>query len=100
LADPRRPGEQVPIELWTVEAVAPTLVIAGMSGGSDAYEEFVVESLNDGGCEATLTLWVTMPDGLPDDIVTAAAAASLESISKELRLMKANLESDAARTSS
>ncbi len=56
LADPRRPGTHVPIELWTVEAVAPTLVAAGMSGGSDAYEEFVVRPLDGGGCEATLTL--------------------------------------------
>ena len=45
LADPRRPGVYQPIELWTVEAVAPTLVAAGMSGGSEAYEEFVVEPL-------------------------------------------------------
>ena len=96
LADPRRPGQQVPIELWTVEAVAPTLVAAGMSGGSDAYEEFVVEPLHDGGCAATLTLWVTLPDGLPEEVVTAAAAGSLESISMELRLMKQVLEGEVA----
>ena len=41
LADPRRPGVYQPIELWIVEAVAPTLVAAGMAGGSEAYEEFV-----------------------------------------------------------
>ena len=92
LADPRRPGVHQPIELWTVEAVAPTLVAAGMSGGSEAYEEFVVEPLDDGGCEATLTLWVTLPDGLSEDVVAAAAAGSLQSISKELRLMKQVLE--------
>ena len=92
LADPRRPGRYQPIELWTVEAVAPTLVAAGMSGGSDAYEEFVVAPLPEGGCEATLTLWVTLPDGLPDDIVAAAAAGSQDQISKELRLMKQVLE--------
>jgi hypothetical protein len=91
LTDPRRPGLQ-PIELWIVEAVAPTLVAAAMSGGSDAYEEFVVEPLDGGGCRATLTLWVTMPDGLPDEVVTAAAAGSLDSISKELRLMQQNLQ--------
>jgi len=95
LADPRRPGALVPIELWTVEAVAPTLVAAGMSGGSDAYEEFVVRPLEDGGCEATLTLWVTLPDGLSEDVRAAAAAGSLDSISKELRLMKQVLESSA-----
>ena len=67
LADPRRPGVYQPIELWTVEAVAPTLVAAGMSGGSEAYEEFVVQPLGDGGCEATLTLWVTLPEGLPEE---------------------------------
>ena len=38
-----------------------------MSGGSDAYEEFVVRPLDGGGCEATLTLWVTLPDGLSED---------------------------------
>ena len=92
LADPRRPGCSQPIELWTVEAVAPTLVAAGMSGGSEAYEEFVVRPLDGGGCEATLTLWVTLPDGLPEDVVAAAAAGSLRSISKELRLMQQVLD--------
>ena len=92
LADPRRPGVYQPIELWTVEAVAPTLVAAGMSGGNDAYEEFVVEPLDDGGCSATLTLWVTLPDGLSEEVVAAATAGSLQSISKELRLMKQVLE--------
>ena len=92
LADPRRPGVHQPIELWTVEAVAPTLVAAGMSGGSEAYEEFVVEPLDGGGCQATLTLWVTLPDGLSEDVVAAAAAGSLRSISEELRLMKQVLD--------
>jgi uncharacterized protein YndB with AHSA1/START domain len=92
LADPRRPGRYQPIELWTVDAVAPTLVAAGMSGGSEAYEEFFVTPHPEGGCEATLTLWVTLPDGLSEDVVAAAAAASLQSISDELRLMKEILE--------
>jgi Polyketide cyclase / dehydrase and lipid transport len=92
LADPRRPGEYQPIALWTVEAVAPTLVAAGMSGGSEAYEEFVVEPLDGGGCHATLTLWVTLPAGLSEDVVTAAAAGSLRSISEELRLMQQVLD--------
>ena len=92
LADQRRPGSHVPIELWTIAAVSPTLVSAGMSGGSDAYEEFVVEPIDGGGCEATLTLWVTLPEGLSDDVRAAAAAGSLESISKELRLMKEVLD--------
>ena len=92
LADPRRPGVHQPIALWTVEAVAPTLVAAGMSGGSEAYEEFVVEPLDGGGCQATLTLWVTLPDGLSEDVVAAATAGSLQSISKELQLMKQVLE--------
>ncbi len=85
------------IELWTVEAVAPTLVAAGMTGASEAYEEFVLRPLDGGGCEATLTLWVTLPDGLPDDVVAAAGAGSLEQISKELRLMKEVLEGGAAQ---
>jgi len=92
LADPRRPGVYQPIELWTVEAVAPTLVAAGMSGGSEAYEEFVVEPLDGGGCQATLTLWVTLPAGLSEDVVTAASAGSLQSISEELRLMQQVLD--------
>lgn len=92
LADQRRPGSRVPIELWTIAASSPTLVTAGMSGGSDAYEEFVVEPRDGGGCEATLTLWVTLPEGLSDDVQAAAAAGSLESISKELRLMKEVLD--------
>jgi hypothetical protein len=95
LANPRRPGVMQPIELWIVEAVCPTLVTAAMSGGSDAYEEFVVQPLDGGGCEATLTLWVTLPDGFSQDVVAAAAAGSLESISKELRLMKQVLQGTA-----
>ena len=92
LADPRRPGVHHPVELWTVEAVAPTLVAAGMAGASEAYEEFVVRPLADGGCEATLTLWVMLPDSLSEDVRAEAAAGSLEQISKELRLMKELLE--------
>lgn len=92
LADARRPGVHHPVELWMVEAVAPTLVAAGMSGGTDAYEEFVVQPLDGGGCEATLTLWVALPEDLPDDVRAAAAAGSLGQISKELRLMKEVLE--------
>jgi Polyketide cyclase / dehydrase and lipid transport len=95
LTDPRRPGVPQPIELWIVEAVAPTLVTAAMSGGSDAYEEFVVRPLADGGCQATLTLWVTLPGGLSDEVVAGAAAGSLASIRKELRLMKQVLEGNA-----
>ncbi len=92
LADPRRPGRTQPVELWAEEVVEPTLVAAGMSGGSDAYEEFVVTPAAEGGCSATLTLWVALPDGLSDEVRAAAAAGSLESISKELRLMKEVLE--------
>ncbi len=65
-----------------------------MAGGSDAYEEFVVEPIGGGGCEATLTLWVTLPEGLSDDVRAAAAAGSQESISKELRLMKEVLDNN------
>ena len=92
LADAQRPGVGHPVELWTVEAESPTLVAAGMNGGNEAYEEFVVRPLGGGGCEATLTLWVTLPDGLPDDVVVAAVAASSDQISRELRLMKEMLE--------
>ena len=100
LTDARRPGVTQPIELWIVEAVSPTLVTAAMSGGSDAYEEFVVRPHGGGSCEATLTLWVTLPDGLSDEMAAAAAAGSLASISKELRLMQQNLEGAAAPAAS
>ena len=99
LADARRPGQSHSVELWTVDAVEPMLVAAGMDGGSEAYEEFVVRPGLDGGCEASLTLWVTLPDGLPDDAVAAAAAGSLEQITKELRLMKQVLEQRAGTSS-
>jgi polyketide cyclase/dehydrase/lipid transport protein len=92
LADPRRPGESQPVEMWTVEAERPTLIAAGMAGANDAYEEFVVRPLDGGGCEATLTLWLLLPEGLPDDVVATAAQGSLDQISKEMRLMKRNLE--------
>jgi hypothetical protein len=99
LADARRPDVGQPVDLWVVDAVEPTMVAAGMSGGNEAYEEFVVRPLDGGGCEATLTLWVTLPDGLPADAREAAAAHSLEQISKELRLMRQVLE-DPARSPS
>jgi Polyketide cyclase / dehydrase and lipid transport len=92
LADARQPGASQPVELWTVSAAKPTLVAAGMEGGSAAYEEFVVEPRRDGGCTATLTLWVTLPEGLPDDMVAMAATGSQAQIDKEMRLMKENLE--------
>ncbi len=96
LADPRRPDAGQPVELWAVAAEKPRLVAAGMMGGNEAYEEFVVRPLEGGGCEATLTLWVTLPEGLPEDVVRAAAAASFEQIDKEMRLMKEILESRTA----
>jgi hypothetical protein len=95
LADARQEGVSHPVELWLVDVVEPSLVAAGMAGGSEAYEEFVVRVAEGGGCEATLTLWVTLPDGLPDDVVAAAAAGSLEQIRKEVRLMKELLEARA-----
>jgi Polyketide cyclase / dehydrase and lipid transport len=95
LADPLQPGEGHPVELWIVEAAQPTLVAAGMKGGSEAYEEFVVRSRDDGGCNATLTLWLTLPDGIDADMAAAAATGSLEQIRKEVRLMKEVLEARA-----
>jgi hypothetical protein len=92
LADPRRPGSTQPVELWAAEVTKPSLVAAGMHGGNEAYEEFVVTPHDGGGCSATLTLWVTLPAGLSEQILAAAAAGSLDSISKELRLMKEILE--------
>ena len=92
LADTRRPGVTQPVELWTVDAVQPMLVAAGMDGRNAAYEEFVVRPRGPDRCEATLTLWVALPPGLPDDVVATAAAGSLEQISKELRLMQEVLE--------
>jgi hypothetical protein len=95
LADPRTPDTSQPVELWTVRAVKPTLVAAGMDGGSAAYEEFVIEARGDARCSATLTLWVTLPDGLSEDMVAMAAQGSQAQIDKEMRLMKQNLEADA-----
>ena len=76
-----------------MEAVAPTLVTAAMSGGSDAYEEFVVRPLDGrrlrSDAHALGHLARRPPRGRR---AAAAAAGSLESISKELRLMKQILE--------
>lgn len=96
LADPRQPGEGQPVELWIVETAEPTLVAAAMKGAAEAYEEFIVRSRDDEGCEATLNLWLTLPAGIGDDAVAAAAAGSLEQIRKEVRLMKDVLEKRAA----
>jgi Polyketide cyclase / dehydrase and lipid transport len=92
LADPREPGKTNLIELWAVDAVDATFVSAGMNGGTEAYEEFTIDTRADGGCEATLSLWLMLPDGLADDMAAAAAAGSLAQIEKEMRLMKENLE--------
>jgi hypothetical protein len=91
MADPQSPAGQ-PVELWIVDAVHPTMVAAGMKGGSEAYEEFVVLPQGDHACEATLMLWILLPDGLSDDIVAAASASGLAQIEKEMLLMKGALE--------
>lgn len=96
LVDPQRPGRGQPVELWVVDAVAPWLVAARMKGASEAYEEFRLRARDDGKCEVTLSLWVTLPDDLSADVRAAAAAGSLEQIRKEVRLMKEVLEARAA----
>jgi hypothetical protein len=92
LADPRHPDRSHPVELWTVTAVEPTLVAAGMKGGNEAYEEFVVRPLGEDACEATLTLWVTLPDGLSPEHAAAAAEMGRGQIRQELDLMRQVLE--------
>jgi Polyketide cyclase / dehydrase and lipid transport len=92
LADPRHPGKTHPVELWTVDVEEPTLVVAGMQGGNEAYEEFVVEPLGKERCRATLSLWVSLPDGLPPEVLERATSASRQQIRKELDLMKEVLE--------
>jgi hypothetical protein len=119
LADASKPGVTHPVELWPVTVVEPTLVAAAMTGASDAYEEFTVRPTGDvgaagvgdggvgigggddggGGCEATLTLWVSLPPGVPDHVAAAVEASGLEQISKELRLMRAVLEDEARQPS-
>jgi hypothetical protein len=99
MADPQSPAGQ-PVELWIVDAVHPTMVAAGMKGGSEAYEEFVVLPQGDHACEATLMLWILLPDGLSDDIVAAASASGLAQIEKEMLLMKEALEGRAGSSSS
>ena len=47
-------------------------------------------------CEATLMLWILLPDGLNDDVVAAASASGLAQIEKEMRLMKVALEARGA----
>ncbi len=92
LADARRPDITHPVELWTVDVVKPTLVIAGMKGGNEAYEEFVVEPIAEQSCRATLSLWVSLPDGLPPEVIERATTASRQQLRKELDLMKEVLE--------
>jgi hypothetical protein len=70
-----------------------------MRGGNEAYEEFVVRDNGAGGCDATLTLWVTLPDGLSAAALDGAVAASLAQIDKEVTLMKHVLEGRSEGTS-
>jgi hypothetical protein len=92
MADPNHPDCGAPVELWIIDAVHPTMVAAGMKGGSEAYEEFVVMPQGEQACEATLMLWILLPDGLGDDVLAAASASGLAQIEKEMRLMKEALE--------
>jgi hypothetical protein len=92
MADPHHPDGGQPVELWIVDAVHPTMIAAGMKGGSEAYEEFVVLAQGENACEATLMLWIILPEGLGDDVVAAASASGLAQIEKEMRLMKEALE--------
>jgi hypothetical protein len=41
-------------------------------------------------------LWLTLPEGIGDDIAGAATAGALAQIEKEMRLMKEALEGRAA----
>jgi hypothetical protein len=91
MADPQNPAGQL-VELWIVDAVHPTMVAAGMKGASEAYEEFVVLPQGEHACEATLMLWIMLPDGVSDDVVAAASASGQTQIDKEMRLMKEALE--------
>ena len=50
-------------------------------------------------CEATLTLWVTIPDGLPDATVADLAESGRQQIRKELDLMRLVLEERAGSAS-
>ena len=77
-------------------AVEPTLVAAGMKGGNEAYEEFVVRPLGTDACEATLTLWVTLPEGLAPERVAAAAEMGRVQIRRELDLMREVLDGRAS----
>jgi hypothetical protein len=99
LTDPRRPDGGHPVELWTMGVIESELVTAGMKGGGEAYEEFVVSPLGPDRCEATLTLWVTIPDGLPDATVAALAESGRQQIRKELDLMRLVLEERAGSAS-
>jgi hypothetical protein len=92
MADPNHPEGGQPVELWVVDAIHPTLVAAGMKGGTEAYEEFVVLPQGEHACEATLMLWIILPDGLSEDVLAAASASGLAQIEKEMRLMKEALE--------
>jgi Polyketide cyclase / dehydrase and lipid transport len=95
MADPRHPGQSHPVELWIVEAEQDALVTAGMQGGSEAYEEFaIVPNDSDGGCTATLTLWVSAPEGLPADTVAAIGEHGRRQIEMELALMQEVLHRD------
>ncbi len=98
LADARRPGASHPVELWIEAVEEPTLVAAGMKGGNEAYEEFVVVPTST-GCRATLTLWVSLPDNLPPDARSKATEAGRNQIQKELDVMKIVLEGTADRPS-
>jgi hypothetical protein len=99
LADALHPGASQPVELWPVTVREPSLVAVAMTGASDAYEEFTVRPTGEDSCEATLTLWLTLPPALADDEAAAAASAASgqAQISKELRLMRAVLEDPARR---
>ena len=64
-----------------------------MQGGSEAYEEFALVP-SDSGCTATLTLWVSAPEGLPADTVAAIGAHGRRQIEMELALMQEVLHRD------
>jgi hypothetical protein len=99
LVDARGPGRTHPVELWTIAVEEGVSVVAGMNGGNEAYEEFEVSPLGDGGCRATLSLWVTLPAGISPELASVAAAGSRQQIRKELDLMKVVLEGRAGGTS-
>lgn len=85
-------GGAFPVTLTVTAAEEDRRVDAVMVGRMSAHESFVVTAKPEGGCTATLALWVDLPEGLDDEVVAGLLENGRREIRGELDAMRRALD--------